>query len=84
MNKVYCYDCRYLKRRFENYFDWIFVNGKQTGARWSRRKFLMPHALCRRGECFEIIDGEKVRIKGQAQLNCDHDCSYYKKKWWKK
>ena len=51
------------------------------GAKWAERKFLMPHALCRREECFEIIDGKKIRIKGQAQLNKNGDCPHFRKKW---
>ena len=83
MAKIYCYKCKYLKRRFENYFDWRFVTSMAEGIKWSEHKFLMPHALCRRKECFKIIDGKNLRFQGQAQLNRNNDCHYFKKKWWK-
>jgi hypothetical protein len=83
MSPVYCYDCRYFKRRFENYFDGNFTQSGIVGAKWSQRKFLMPYALCRREECFELIDGKKMRVRGQAQLNKNCDCPYFKKKWFK-
>jgi hypothetical protein len=83
MSQVYCFHCKYLKKRFENYFDGKFMKGGPEGARWSERKFLMPHALCRRKECFKIIDGKRIRVIGQAQLNENYDCPHYKKKrWW--
>lgn len=41
----------------------------------------MLRPLCVRKECFEITDGKKTRIKGQAQLNENNDCPYFKKKW---
>jgi len=72
-----------LKKRFENYFDGRFTMDGITQARWSQHKFLMPYALCRRKECFEIIDGKKTRFQGQAQLNKNHDCPHFKKLWWK-
>jgi hypothetical protein len=83
MSQVYCYKCKYLKKRFENYFDGRFTKSGMTGAKWSQYKFLMPFPLCRRKECFKIIDGKKTRIKGQAQLNINYDCPYFKKIWWK-
>ena len=83
MSKVYCCDCKYFKRRFENYFDGRFTKCEIRAMRWSERKFFMPYALCRRKECFEIIDGKKKRVKGQAQLNKNCDCPYFKKKWLK-
>lgn len=81
MSQAYCCDCKYLKRRFENYFDGKFTKYGTTQARWSDRKFLMPHPLCRRKECFEIISGKKTRVRGQAQLNKNCDCHYFRKKW---
>lgn len=83
MSKIYCCDCRYFKRRFENYFDGSFTKSGSVQIRWSERRFLVPHPLCRRKECFEIIDDKKTRVKGQAQLNGNDDCPYFKKKWFK-
>jgi len=51
-------------------------------AKWSKRKFLMPHALCRHENCFKVVDDKKNRFQGQAQLNVNSDCIYFKKKWW--
>lgn len=83
MSIVDCYNCSYLKRRWENYYSADFIGGGYTGAKWSRIKFLMPHALCRHESCFKKIDGKKTRMIGQAQLNKNHDCPYYKEKWWR-
>jgi len=80
---VNCENCKYLKQRFENYFDWSFITSTNIGCKWSKRKWLMPYPLCMRKECFEIIDGRKIRFQGQAQLNKNHDCPHFKKIWWK-
>jgi len=54
--------------------------------------------MCQHPSCFEMkefLDGQrqvetgdgvvknKVRVRGQAQLNADNDCKYYQKPKWK-
>lgn len=47
--------------------------------------------MCQHPECFTINKVasperqiiKKERIKGQAQLNSDNQCKFYKRKWWK-
>ncbi len=82
MSKIYCIDCKYLKQKRENYFDHKFIKHGGMGAKWSYKKFLMPQPLCCHKMCFKIVNKEKVRFRGQAQLNINDDCQYYKKKWW--
>jgi hypothetical protein len=82
MDKIYCFDCRLFKRKFENYFSYEFTKIEHVGARWSQRKFLMPHRVCCHEDCFKIVDGKKVRVSGQAQLNVSNNCGHFKKKKW--
>ncbi len=85
--QVYCYDCRLLKKKREHYYSDHFGRCGPVGAKWSEWKWRMPMALCQHESCFEVIDGSKLRLRGQAQLNKNHDCSHYKEKWitkWRK
>ena len=80
----YCFDCKLLKRKRENFYSDHFGYGGPTGAKWSEWKWRMPMAFCQHRFCFEEVEGKMMRIRGQVQLNKNHDCIYYKEKWLRK
>ena len=79
--EIHCWNCRLLKKKREHYYSDYFGKGGPHGAKWSEWKWRMPMAFCQHKSCFEVKDGMRTRMRGQAQLNKDHDCLYYKEKW---
>jgi len=78
-----CYNCRKFKKRREHFYSSKFVFGGPLGDKWSEYKFRTPVKMCQHESCFKKIDGRKERFQGQAQLNKNSNCQYYRRRLWR-
>ena len=86
---ILCKNCKFFKYQKENAQQrFVEPNFQSTGCIIIGKKIKM----CQYFGCFnfsrkqDIAYGPyeiKERIKGQAQLNKNYDCKYFKKLWWK-
>ena len=85
---IICKNCKFFKSQKENpQQKFVEVNSQSTNFVIVKKIKMCQHFICfKYSQKDDVAYGPyeiKERIQGQAQLNKDYKCKYFKKLWWK-